>query len=114
MNSLLAMLVLASLAWFWADSLKAREQALRASANACRQLGVQLLDQTVSLASLGLGRTPAGRVSFRRRFRFEFSTDGIDRLSGQASLLGHRVESVHLDMPEGLTILPPNTRLPDA
>jgi len=90
--------------WLWRDSLRSREEALRRARLACQGAQVQLLDQTVSLTGLGLGRGPDGRVRLRRRYRFEFSHDGLNRAQGRVELLGRRVQSLQLDLPDGTTI----------
>ncbi|MCP4043918.1 MAG: DUF3301 domain-containing protein [Gammaproteobacteria bacterium] len=93
------------LLWFWNDSLQARELALKICANACRQNGVQLLDQTVALVRMGMGRNPRGVLQVRRFYGFEFSTDGDQRWPGRAVLLGRSVEYLHLELPDGTTII---------
>ena len=45
----------------------------------CEQRGLQLLDQTVALDRLTVGRDPGGRVRLRRHYRFEFTRDGAAR-----------------------------------
>ncbi len=82
-----------------------RERALRVCAAACRQTNAQLLDQTVSLVRVGVGRNSGHRVLLRRRYKFEFSTDGVNRWQGRVTLLGQILESVQMDYPEGATIL---------
>jgi hypothetical protein len=106
METLLAILLLGLLAWLWVDGLRAREQVLRRCTDASRRLGVQLLDQTVSLVRMGSGRDPSGRLRIRRTYQFEFSTDGQDRLQGYAVVLGDRVELMQMDLPDGSVILP--------
>ncbi|MCA1605682.1 MAG: DUF3301 domain-containing protein [Acidobacteria bacterium] len=96
MESLLAIGVIVGLIWFWSDSLRAREFALRECKTVCERTDRQLLDQTVALASVGLTRDPEGRVCVRRRYRFEFSIDGGDRYPGQITLTAGRVESLWL------------------
>ncbi|MEE8428279.1 MAG: DUF3301 domain-containing protein [Gammaproteobacteria bacterium] len=105
MSGLIILVGLGILIWFWVDSLHARERALQVCAAACRQTKAQLLDQTVSLARVGVGRNSSNRILFRRRYRFEFSTDGVNRWQGRVTLLGSLVESVQMDYPEGATIL---------
>ncbi len=105
MEALLAILIALGLAWFWSDSLKARERALQICANACLQMDVQLLDETVAVARLGMGRNGDGRLALRRYYVFEFSIDGTRRWRGRAVLLGRAVEMVQLDHPDGTTIL---------
>lgn len=108
-NTLLALFFVGVLAWFWSDSLRARERALRVCSGACRQVDVQLLDQTVAVSRLSLGRDPAGRVRVRRFYTFEFSTNGAQRFRGYAVLLGRIVEYVHMDHPDGPVIQGPGT-----
>ncbi len=83
-------------AWFWLDSLKAREIALAAGERECAAQGLQFLDWTVAQSKLRLERDEEGRAKLRRVYRFEYSETGNDRLQGSISLLGRRVETVQL------------------
>jgi Protein of unknown function (DUF3301). len=106
MGTLLTILLVSlALFWFWSDSLRARERALRACDNACTELHVQLLDQTVALSALGLRRGRTGRIHLERVYTFEFSADGVARCKGWAALRGTTVEYVHMDHPGGGTFL---------
>jgi hypothetical protein len=89
---------LLAVVWFWVDSMRAREAALLVVRRACVRHDVQLLDETVALVKLRLGRDPYGRVGWRRRFRFEFSNEGDNRSSGEVELLGRQVTALHLEM----------------
>jgi hypothetical protein len=73
--------------YVWHAALKAREQARALSHALCARAHVQLLDQTVSLQRLGIARGNDGRLHLRRRYRFELSTDGVDRHSGTLEIL---------------------------
>jgi hypothetical protein len=101
MDVLILLTLTAALVWFWTDSMRTREVALRRCAELCRQMDVQLLDQTVRLARLRLGRNDKGRLQLRRFYVYEFSTDGIDRWYGVAILLGQRLEYLRMEHPEG-------------
>ena len=94
---LLLFLSLAALGWFWVDSLRALEVARNAGRRACNSAGVQFLDDTVAGIALALGRDEHGRRALRRTYRFEFSDTGDNRLEGQLTLLGARVESITLE-----------------
>src|SRR5713226_3640996 len=96
MNMVFSLLVIAAGGWFWIDSLRARERALAACAHACAERGVQLLDQTVALSRLSLKRNPRGHVRLWRVYAFEYSTDGVDRWRGRATLFGPVVASVEI------------------
>ncbi len=94
---LLWLLLLGAITWFWVDSLRARETAVRVCANACRQYSLQLLDQTVAVERLGFCRLPGGRLCLQRRYTFEFNTGGDERLRGTLTLRDRQV--VFLDLP---------------
>jgi len=83
--------------WFWQSSLRARERARIASARACRQSEVQLLDDTVALDSLWPRRDESGRLSLERIYLFEFTDTGATRRIGRLIMLGERVEVVHME-----------------
>ncbi|MBK9160984.1 MAG: DUF3301 domain-containing protein [Nitrosomonadales bacterium] len=95
--SLLLLLLLAALGWFWFDSLRALEVARNAGRRICAEANVQFLDDTVATTSLALARNQAGRRVLRRSYRFEFSETGDSRLEGRLTLLGDRVESVTME-----------------
>jgi len=107
MSTAIALTVILALLGLWAGSLRARESALAATQRSCRELGVELLDQTVELAGLGVERSADGWLHLRRRYAFEFTQDGHTRHKGCAVLLGSRLESLQFDFPEGVTILEP-------
>lgn len=100
MNALLIAL-LAVAVWAWVDALRAREAALRACRRVCERHELQLLDETVALKRLRLGRGTDGRVRLRRHYGFEYSERGDERRQGEAVLLGWRIESVRGDWIEG-------------
>lgn len=87
-----ALLFLAAIAWFWFDTIRAREAAMRAARLGCQRAGVQLLDDTVALKKLRPARNEMGRMTLRRVYEFEFSGSGFDRQPGAVVLLGQEVE----------------------
>lgn len=96
MLEVFAVVLLMGLAWFWSDSLRARESAMRAARLACAADGVQLLDDTVALAALSIQRSDDGWLVLRRIYRFEFSDTGNNRLGGSVTLLGPGVQALYL------------------
>lgn len=91
----LALIIIAAFAaWFWQDSLAARELANRAATRACEDLGLQFLDGTVAFARLVLGRSAHGTLALRRTYVFDYTANSIERRQGFVVLAGHRVESV--------------------
>lgn len=83
--------------WFVFDALRARETATRAARDACREQGLQFLDDTVQGARTRLARDAEGLMRLQRTFAFEFSDDGVNRRAGRVVLLGGRLESLQLD-----------------
>lgn len=107
-------LAVGGLIWFWTASLQAREQALTAGRRICREFDMQLLDATVALGGLGLGRDGNGRLCLLRRYDFEFSPDGDSRYNGRLYLHGLQVTSGQLDLPDGSTLVSPTGRRLDS
>jgi uncharacterized protein DUF3301 len=99
MTLLITILVFALAIWVWLDSMRAREIATTACARTCQHLGVQFLDDTVVLYRLRLRRDALGRMQIYRVYRFEFTENGDSRHSGMASMLGTRLEELHLERP---------------
>lgn len=93
------LLAIALAIWAWMDTLRARELAIRHGRELCREAGVQLLDQSVSLKRLRLARRN-GLPSLIRRYQFEISVDGSDRHRGHLDLDGHRLEAWSLPVGE--------------
>jgi hypothetical protein len=83
----------ALLAWFWQDSLAAREAANSAALDACQQLGLQFLDGTVAFSRLSLTREH-GRLRLRRTYIFDYTANSIERRQGFVVLTGRRVDTV--------------------
>jgi hypothetical protein len=82
--------------YLWRGALKARERARALGAELCARARLQLLDQTVALQHLALARGNDGGWHLRRRYRFEVSSDGCDRLHGSLDLLQDRLVDYQL------------------
>ncbi len=106
MADTIALLVLAVALWFWNDSARTREQTLKYCRDACRDLDIQLLEETVALAHTRLKRDARGHLLVHRWYRFEFSIDGADRHPGAASVAGRIIEFVRFEHPKGPLIIP--------
>jgi hypothetical protein len=82
------------LAWFWQDSLAAREIANRTAVEACERLSLQFLDGTVAFSRLAPMRGADGWLTFRRTYVFDYTANSIERRQGFVIVAGRRVESV--------------------
>ena len=96
MIELLTLLIFIAGAWFWTDSMRAREAALDAGRRACTAEGVQLLDWTVMLKQTRLGRDNESRLRVKRVYEFEFSDTGNNRIKGSITLLGQELLTLNL------------------
>jgi hypothetical protein len=83
----LLLLAIALAIWIWMDALSARERAIRYGRELCREAGVQLLDQTVSMTRIRVARVD-GLPTLIRRYGFYVSIDGHDRHRGHLDLSG--------------------------
>lgn len=95
-EELLLLLCVLLLIWFWIESLRAREIAMRAASQACAEEGLQLLDETVSGQGLRFARNANGTLEFQREFGFEFTDTGDNRRRGKLTLEGRRVTLLQL------------------
>ena len=104
---LLTLLLFAAGGWLWYDSLDAREKAIAAAKSACASEDLLLLDDTVAITRLGVGRDDDGVVRLRRVYGFEYSDSGNDRHPGSIVMLGSRVLVIKLNFrrPPSLTLL---------
>ena len=93
---LVGLLVLAGIAWFMWDSLRAREAAVSASRAACAAEGLQFLDDTVAIQALRPVRED-GTLRLRRVYGFEYSESGDSRHKGSVVLVGDRVLVLNLE-----------------
>ena len=97
MWEILALLAVALAGWILFEALRAREAAIRVTREACKQQGLQLLDDTVQGVRLRFARDEEGVVRVRRSFVFDFSEDGVNRRAGSVVMLGGEVESMQLE-----------------
>ena len=116
-ETLLPLILVLGAFYAWHDALKAREQARALSQQLCAQAGVQLLDQTIALQRLGVARGSDGRLRLRRRYRFEISTDGLDRHGGtlevfDGELLSHTLPMLQPAVPEFSNVIELRPRTP--
>ena len=93
----LALVVLVGAALLWADSLKARERAVKAGRSACERYQLQFLDDTVSFARMRLARDEDGQLRIRRTYTFEFSDTGNNRRHGAIVMLGGRLAELQME-----------------
>ncbi|MGH7488940.1 MAG: DUF3301 domain-containing protein, partial [bacterium] len=68
LTAIVLLLLLPSIAWFWNDSLRARDRVITTCSRLCNDVGVQFLDETVAMSRLRLQRNTSGNLEFARRY----------------------------------------------
>ena len=91
MEAYIFFLVLVSALIYWYTAQQAKTFAVVFAKRECDKHDVQLLDQTVQQQKLSLSRNHAHQWRFWREYRFEYSSDGINRYQGRLVILGHRL-----------------------
>lgn len=99
-REIVILLMLGAIAWLWHNSRTVHEKVLGISRKVCREINVQLLDDTVCLRRFGLTWVRQ-RPAVRRIYGFEFSGNGVDRNSGEIGLIGLRLDWVRINHPDG-------------
>lgn len=92
-----AIVLIAVGALLWADSLRARERAVKAGRSACERYDLQFLDDTVAFARLRLARDEEGQLRIARTYTFEFSDTGNNRRHGAIVMLGGEIRDLQLE-----------------
>lgn len=82
------LIVLLAVLGFWYTSAKVYEVALQAAKEMCREESWQLLDDSVSLKKISLGRGLDGRAHFRRYYQFAYTQDHGSRCEKLLMMLG--------------------------
>ena len=97
MNDWLWFLPLAAALWYWWDTLRTKEIARAAGRRACERVQVQFLDDTVVRNKIGLQRNSRGHMQLKRRYAFEFTSDGERRYHGEIEIFGVHVSRIDMD-----------------
>ncbi|VAX12415.1 hypothetical protein MNBD_GAMMA24-2406 [hydrothermal vent metagenome] len=96
MDSLILIIILFAIIFFWWDSVGVKEKARETGHQYCRQAEVQFLDDTVELVRLRVRRNYRGQLCFYRTYRFEFSSTGAARFQGMIYMLGRVSDKVQM------------------
>ncbi len=94
---ILFLAVAATVFAFWWHSDKIKRMTVAYASRYCRHRGLQLLDQTIVLRGIWLGRDEHGLLQIGRRYQFEFATTGEQRYRGAIALLGTKLLKVETE-----------------
>src|SRR5437870_3387539 len=106
MSSIILIIVLGVVAWFWQDSLRAKKIAVEVSRRACESRNLQLLDDTAALRSLGLRRDQQRRWRLFRIYQFEYFNAQHLRLSSTITICGQLVVNLGLNVASNIVPFP--------
>ena len=95
-SDLFPLIIIALFGWYWWSAQGVKEIALKAAKLHCREMGVQLLDESVALHRLWFKKDPNNKTRTWRSYLFEFTSTGEERYQGRVILLGKIVEQVQL------------------
>lgn len=98
-------LLLAVLVWLWYQAVGIRDAARRTCESTCRRVGVQLIDQTVSLKGLSISSVAGKGRLLTWHYRFEFSETGWDRRPGQMTMYGRAPQWIEFSRSHGPEML---------
>ncbi len=96
LSELMVLAVVATGAWYWWVTRNAKAHALQVAWHRCRELNLQLLDQSVVLRKSRIQRNENGQLELRRYYDFEFSSTGEERYRGSLVLSGPRLVDFEL------------------
>ena len=91
----LTLIGIAALYLWRSGEFKGRARSL--ASNHCRQLDLQLLDDSMVIISLWPIRNEQGNLVLRRCFSFEFASIGDRRYQGEVIMLGMRLLHIELE-----------------
>ena len=91
----LALVGLGALYWWQSGLFKGRARQL--AMEHCRQLDLQLLDQSMVITGFWPIRDARGNLAFKRTYQFEFSSTGDRRYRGELILEGVALKSIDLE-----------------
>lgn len=100
MSSLVLLLLIGLLVWFWLESLKCRDIAIQIARSSCQEQALQLLDGTVALRDLRPYFRSRDDYGLKRTYTFDYSGDGFSRQSGCVVLYNSQVISIVLESGE--------------
>jgi hypothetical protein len=97
LTKLLLLTLAGVIAVYWWQSGLFKGRAREFAIAHCRQLGLQLLDQSMVITGLWPSRSGSGKIEFRRTYQFEFSSIGDRRYQGLLVMQGLRLKSIELE-----------------
>lgn len=96
LQDVVLILLLPGACYWWWQSLGVKDRVMVQARRYCKQLGYQLLDQTLVFRGWRLVRD-GNRKRLCRHYTFDISTNGKNRFSGEVSVWRKHVVRILLD-----------------
>jgi hypothetical protein len=108
MSEFVLLLLLGAIAVAWFNGRRAQEIAIARCRQACKNAGLQFLDDVAPISRFRLVRDENGTLRLQRTYSFDYTTAHGDRRSGALVMLGRRPTALHID---GQTVYDANDTL---
>lgn len=95
--NLIIIIVIAALTLYWWHNHGFKARALSLALQHCRQLSLQLLDQSVVLRGLWPVLDAHRHWAMRRTYQFEFTSTGEQRYQGWLVILGNELWAIDFE-----------------
>ena len=99
-EGVVVLLLLSGAAYYWYTGRVAYERTIEISKTVCKDINVQLLDDSVVLHRQSIVLNRQG-PTIRRTYYFEFCSSGNDRRRGEITLRSSGVECIRIEHPDG-------------
>jgi len=96
-SDLLWLCFLSFAGWHWWQGQKVKEIALKSAIKYCKEVDIQLLDQSIYLRGFWFKRDSDGKLRIWRSYQFDFTATGDDRAKGRVVMLGYKLTNIELD-----------------
>jgi hypothetical protein len=103
------LLLLGAIAVAWFNNRKAQEIAVARCRHACKNAGLQFLDDVAPISRFKLVRDDGGTLRLQRRYSFDYTTAQGERRSGSLVMLGRKPVALQI---EGRTVFETDDRRP--
>lgn len=97
LSDIVIILALGVAVYWWWRAYAVKEMVLRIVRKHCKEMDVQLLDDSVVLRGFWFKRDAENALRVRRSYEFEFTSTGDERYHGSAVVLGLRLEAIQLE-----------------
>lgn len=97
LTNLVVLILAGAIAVYWWQSGLFKGRARELAIAHCKQLDLQLLDQSMVITAIWPALSGSGKIEFRRTYQFEFSSVGDRRYQGRLVMQGLRLQSIELE-----------------